>query len=129
MNFAAEKLIKQQNSKFMMKRKGIFLVLLAATLFIQAKDYKLVIRNGGVFNPTNTEVKVDGLNDSIIVVPGMNTQTLTINIKDSEENVISSQVLPVGIDLSVNVETPNSPEVHVLEIRDDNGVVYSEYGN
>ncbi|MBQ9637875.1 MAG: hypothetical protein IJV36_08300 [Prevotella sp.] len=93
----------------------------------QAKDIKVVIKGHPTTPIGSTEVFV-GKNsdaDTITVVPGKNATFLTISLKGLDGEVLSSYVLPVGASGAFNIITPELPEGFVLEVKDNNGVVYT----
>lgn len=113
----------------MNKKKNLIVTaaLLAAVQFGQAKDYKVVIRPIPGTTVSKTEIFVGKNNDAdtITVVPGKNATFLTISLKGLDGEVLSSYVLPVGASGAFNIITPELPEGFLLEIKDNNGVVYT----
>ena len=112
-----------------MKRNLITMTILLFAELNYANNHNIVIR-GSLQEPDKqkTEVKVEGITgDSIVVEPSKDVQHITIELKDELGTILYLRAFPSYFNTSVNVPSPNQQGNYLLEIRDDNGVVYTEY--
>lgn len=112
-----------------MKKKLMLLLALCFAQMAQAKDYKLVIRNNGTSVKSNTEVKTDleGETETIMVTPASDATVVTATVKDMNGTIVSQDAVPASVPDSYVLTTPNLPTGTILEIRDNKGIVYSNY--
>lgn len=100
--------------------------MLAVASLAQAKDYHVVIRSKE--KPIGfTEVVVNDKfkSDTITVIPADNVTEIHLSIKTLAGEVIFCRVIPFEIPESLNIITPHMPEGFLLEIKDNNGVIYT----
>ena len=97
-------------------------VLTVASLCVNAQKRTLVVK-GTVPRPIGSMVVFVEHSDSIIVVPGENTQDIEINVKDSNGDTVSLFVLLAQMTNVIDVETMDSEIGCVIEIKDDTGAV------
>jgi hypothetical protein len=95
--------------------------------FAYATDHTVVVKGNTPIQGGNTVVKPES--DSLVVTPAANVSSIIIKVTDTTGSVLSMQALPANINITVGVQTPTLPTGCILEIHDDNGVVYSEYEN
>ncbi|MBO5629267.1 MAG: hypothetical protein J5965_09375 [Aeriscardovia sp.] len=107
-----------------MKRKLLIVFVLLSILAVQAREYSIVIKSSGTTVKGNTEVSLGP--DSIVVKPATDITVITVAVTDVNGEVLSEQVLPAQSDATVHVNTPSSSDGYTLELRDDNGLIYSE---
>ena len=104
----------------------IIAAMLIVASLAQAKEYHLVIRDKS--GPKiSTEVFVGGKlnNDTITVLPADNITEIVISVKTLDGEVLLSQSIPFDLPEQFNFITPPMPEGFLLEIKDNNGVVYT----
>ena len=101
--------------------------MLTVALLAQAKDYHVVIKGKGEIKIPRTEVSVDGniKQDTIIVVPAEDITEIQLSIKTLAGEVIFSDLIPFEIPETYHFITPPMPEGFLLEIKDNNGVIYT----
>lgn len=106
---------------------AVIAVLLMAAQLIWAKDIKVVIKTTGTKPIGETEVFVgrDNEVDTVTVVPGNSVTNLIVSLKRFDGETLSSFFLPVDTPDVLNIITPHMPEGFLLEIKDNNGVVYT----
>lgn len=106
---------------------AVIAVLLMATQFSWAKDIKVVIKTTGTKPIGGTEVFIgkDNEVDTVTVVPGNNVTNLIVSLKGLDGETLSSYFLPVDTPDVFNIITPHMPEGFLLEIKDNNGVIYT----
>ena len=106
---------------------AVIAVLLMAAQLIWAKDIKVVIKTTGTKPIGGTEVFIgkDNEVDTVTVVPGNNVTNLIVSLKGFDGETLSTYFLPVDTPDSFNIITPHMPEGFLMEIMDNNGVVYT----
>ena len=111
----------------MNKFSFLFMFLLLAQ-FVIAGNQKIVVRLTDKGTKHKTEVKVDkdGEGGTIIVNPDDATITITITIKDIDGTVLVSDMIPAMVNGVYEVMTPVTEGNHIIEVKDDNGIVYSD---
>ena len=107
-----------------MKKTCFVLLGILSSISVLANNQPVVVRGNGPTLKGNTEVYLES--DSIIVKPTVDVTSIIITVTDALGEVLSEQVLPAQSDTTVNVATPSPFEGYKLELRDDNGIVYSE---
>ena len=112
-----------------MKRIILCIAVVLSAMFAQAKDHTIVVKNGIKQSPTNTEVKIEQGNesDTIVIVPGVNATDIEVTISDTSGNTIAQYLLPADTSLPLDITTPDLPDNYMVEVRDNHGVVFSEY--
>ena len=104
----------------------IIAAMFAVASLAQAKDYHVVIRSKD--KPIiRTEVFVGGdiQRDTITVLPADNITEIVISVKTLDGEVLLSQSIPFDLPEQFNFITPPMPEGFLLEIKDNNGTVYT----
>ena len=105
-----------------------FSVAVAAIFLAHAGNHTIVVRGDVPVESGKTEVSVtDSCSDTLVVTPALDVTYIEVNIKDSEGEILQQEVLPATVPSTTHVNTPVLPDGCILEIRDDNGMVYSEY--
>lgn len=111
-----------------MKKKILLMTAVLSVMFIQAKDHVVVVRPEPNSTKGATEVKIeqqlDG--DSIIIAPGNGVTGVQITVTSTLGTPVSQCFLSADDPIPMNMTTPNLPEGCVIEISDNNGVVYSD---
>ena len=112
----------------MEKRKGLLTaIMLLTSVMIQAKVIKLVIKptENSTIGRTEIFVGPSPKTDTINVFPGVNVTELSLTLKKTDGEVILSELIPLTIPETYNIITPHMPEGFLLEIKDNNGTVYT----
>jgi hypothetical protein len=111
-----------------MKKEFLLVAVLFTALLLQAKEVTVVLRGIKPNNPGHTEVTTKGTNfsDTLTVVPGKDVENIYITLRDGEGHVQEHYCVPAGWEDLLRVITPSFPDSYSLEIRDDQGVVYTE---
>ncbi|MBQ6194771.1 MAG: hypothetical protein IJK43_10205 [Prevotella sp.] len=104
--------------------------MLTAAALVQAKDYHLVVKPSTGKPPGfggNTEVFIGGITqrDTITIHPADNVTEIHLSIKTLAGEVIFSRGIPFDLPEQFNIITPHMPEGFLLEIKDNNGVIYT----
>ena len=112
-----------------MNKTKTFIVaaMLAVASLAQAKDYHLVIKGKGEIKTPRTEIFIGGnfLRDTITVTPADDITEIHITIKNLDGEEIQSETIPFNLPENFHFITPHMPEGFLLEIMDNNGVVYT----
>lgn len=105
----------------------IIAAMLTVASLAQAKDYHVVIKGKGEIKIPRTEVFVGGniKQDTITVVPAENVTEIQLSIKTLAGEIIFSDLIPFVVPETYHFITPPMPEGFLLEIKDNNGVVYT----
>lgn len=112
----------------MKKTKTLLIAaMLAVASLAQAKDYHLVIKGKGEIKTPRTEVFVgdNTQRDTITIHPADNVTEIHLSIKTLAGEVIFSRGIPFDLPEQFNIITPHMPEGFLLEIKDNNGVIYT----
>ncbi len=113
----------------MNKTKTIIVTaMLAVASFVQAKDYHVVIKGpSAIKSGPKTEVFIGGnfQRDTINITPAEDITEIQISIKTFEGEVLFCENIPLNIPENFSLITPHMPEGFLLEIMDNNGVVYT----
>lgn len=107
-----------------MRKKIVLLFSLFFSASLWAGDRIISVKGGTIPEVENTEVSINS--DSIVVKPATDITVITVAVTDVNGEVLSEQVLPAQSDATVHVNTPSSSDGYTLELRDDNGLIYSE---
>jgi len=110
-------------------KKSIFLFFSVLTaMFVQGKNHTIVVRTDHAMPKGSTEVKVDptGNGEVLTITPADDVTTITVTVKDMFGEVIAEGDVPATMEGVYEVTTPETTEGNVIEVSDDNGVVYSE---
>lgn len=111
-----------------MNKTKTFIVaaMLTVASLVQAKDYHVVIKEKDK-SIGRTEVFVGGnfQSDTINVIPAEDITEIQISIKTLDGEVLQSETIPFNVTEGFNFITPHMPEGFLLEIMDNNGVVYT----
>ena len=103
-------------------------ILLSATLlmgtFAWSGNHTIVVRGTNNLEVGNSVVHVQS--DSIIVKPAVEVTTISVKVTDATGEVLTEQFLPAQSNVTVNVATPSSADGYILELHDDNGLIYQE---
>ncbi len=112
-----------------MKRTKTFIVtaMLTVASLAQAKDYHVSIKAPAGRPVISTEVFIGGnfQSDTINVIPAEDITEIQISIKTLDGEVLQSETIPFNVTEGFNFITPHMPEGFLLEIMDNNGVVYT----
>ena len=110
----------------MKKRRLLAITMLVVALTSVAKDYNIVIRHKDK-SKNKTEIYVGNLplSDTINVVPGANVTEIHLSMKKLNGEVILSKVIAITTPETYQIITPPMPEGFLLEIKDNNGVIYT----
>ena len=105
----------------------VIALMLMATQFAVAKDIKIVIKGTSESPLLKTEVFTGGKfkNDTITVLPAEDITEIQLSIKTFTGEVIFSDLIPFEVPETYHFITPPMPEGFQLEIKDNNGVVYT----
>ena len=105
----------------------IIAAMLAVASLAQAKDYHVVIKGKGEIKIPRTEVIVGGniKQDTITVLPAEDITEIQLSIKTLTGEVIFSDLIPFEVPETYHFITPPMPEGFLLEIKDNNGTVYT----
>ena len=100
-----------------------------SAIFAQAKEQTIVVKKDPLSSKGNTEVKIEQGNesDTIVIVPGVNVTDVEVTISDTSGNTIAQYFLPADSKSPINMTTPDLPDYYMVEVRDNHGVVFSEY--
>lgn len=111
-----------------MKKKILFAVAALTATLVQAKDHNIVVRTDQPTTKGNTEVKVDqtGNGEVITITPAKDVTTITVTVKDMFGEVIAEGDVSATNEGVYELTTPETTEGNIIEVSDDNGVVYSE---
>ena len=105
-----------------------FSVAVAAIFLAHAGNHTIVVRGDVPVESGKTEVSVtDSCSDTLVVTPALDVTYIEVTVKDAEGEVVQQNFIPATVPSTTNVNTPVLPDGCILEIRDDNGMVYSEY--
>ena len=112
-----------------MKRTILFVAVMLSAIFAQAKEQTIVVKKDPLSSKGNTEVKIEQGNesDTIVIVPGVNVTDVEVTISDTSGNTIVQYYLSADTSTPVDVNTPDLPDTYVVEVRDNRGIVFSEY--
>lgn len=110
-----------------MKRTSLLLTVILIAQFALAKDHVIVIKAGTPSNPQATEVKTDGDTETITITPATDATTVTATVRDVFGTIMSQDAVSASATGSYVLTVPNLPAGTILEIRDNNGVVYTSY--
>lgn len=112
-----------------MKRTSLLLSTMLIAQFLLAKDHVIVIKAGTPSNPQATEVKTDVEDgtETIMVTPASDATVVTATVKDLNGTIVSQNAVPTSVPDSYVLTTPNLPTGTILEIRDNKGIIYSNY--
>ena len=112
-----------------MKRIILCIAVVLSAMFAQAKECTAVIKKDPFATKGNTEVKIEQGNesDTIVIVPGVNATDFEVTIRDTSGNTIVQYYLSADTSTPVDVNTPDLPDTYVVEVRDNRGIVFSEY--
>lgn len=112
-----------------MKRIILCIAVVLSAMLAQAKECTAVIKKDPFATKGNTEVKIEQGNesDTIVIVPGVNATDFEVTIRDTSGNVVAQYYLSADTSTPVDVNTPDLPDTYVVEVRDNHGVVFSEY--
>lgn len=108
--------------------KKLFVLVLAAMLVpsVKADERTISVRGSSPTSKGRTEVFVGTTSDSLLVLPGKEMTSIAVTVKSTTGTTISQNIVPANTNTDVSVELPNLPEGVLLEIRDNNGLVYQE---
>ena len=111
-----------------MNKKKLLAALLFVAIVAQAKDHTIVVRGPIDIKPGKTEVTSHEGEDSdtLTVTPGTSITTITVTVHDLDGTLVSHDVLSASGDY-LEFSTPQVPGGCVVTLRDDDGVVYTEY--
>ncbi len=124
-------MFQNQNFKKMKKTKTLIVAaMLTVALLAQAKEYHLVVKPSSGKPPGfggNTEIFIGGntQRDTITVLPAEDITEIQLSIKTLAGEVIFSNLIPFETTETLSIITPHMPEGFLLEIKDNNGVVYT----
>lgn len=112
-----------------MKKKRVLIVaMLACILCLHAKD--IVVHIKGTLQTGNGHTEVTNIPsvfvDTLTVVPGVNTDTITVRLCDMRGEVLESHSVPATFNDHVFVMSPTLPDGCYIEVRDDKGVIYTQ---
>ena len=111
-----------------MNKTKTFIVaaMLTVASLVQAKDYHVVIKEKDK-SIGRTEVFVGGnfQSDTITVNPAENITEIQFSIKTLDGEVLFSETISFNLFENYNFITPHMPEGFLMEIMDNNGVVYT----
>lgn len=104
----------------------IVAAMLTVASLVQAKDYHVVIKEKDK-SIGRTEVFFGGnfQSDTITVLPADDITELQLTVKTLEGEVLFSQFILFDLPENFNIITPHMPEGFLLEIKDNNGVIYT----
>ena len=115
-----------------MNKTKTFIIAAMLTLasLAQAKVYHLVVKPSSGKPPGfggNTEVVIGGntQRDTITVLPAEDITEIQLSIKTFTGEVIFSDLIPFEVPETYHFITPPMPEGFLLEIKDNNGTVYT----
>lgn len=115
-----------------MKKTKIIIVaaMLAVASLALGKEYHLIVKPSSGKPPGfggNTEIfiGVGFQRDTITVLPAEDITEILISIKTLDGEVLQSETIPFNVTEGFNFITPHMPEGFLLEIMDNNGVVYT----
>lgn len=110
-------------------RKFILAAMLVIASQTEAKEYHVVIKGSiNINSGPKTEIFVgkEKSIDTLTVIPGNNVTELQLCIKSLDGEVLFTETLPVAIPETFNFIIPPLNDNFMLEIKDNNGVVYTE---
>ena len=112
-----------------MKRTKTIIVaaMLAVASLAQAKDYHVSIKAPAGRPVISTEVFIGGnfQGDSITITPAEDITEIQISIKTLDGEMLQSEIIPFNLPEHFHFITPHMPEGFLLEIKDNNGVIYT----
>ena len=113
--------------KIMKKASFIFMSLFMAQLAI-AGNHIIVIHNDTKGSNQKTEVGVDQTanGDVITITPSKDVNTITVTVKDEYGEVVAEGDVPANTEGVYVVNTPGTTGENIIEVSDDNGVVFTE---
>ncbi len=111
-----------------MKKKFLFTIAVLTAMFAHAKDHTIVVRTDQVLPKGHTIVKVDqtGNGDIITITPAKDATAITVTIKAESGEVIAEGDVPATTEGVYEVTTPETTEGTIVEVSDNNGVVYAD---
>lgn len=109
-----------------MRKTVLFVLWLIACGIVMAKDYVIVIK--GQDGPIIGQTEVTSMhNDTLRVFPSKDAATISITLKDANDNIYQSYCVPATCNDILSVISPSLPTGLMLEIRDDKGYIYREF--
>jgi len=113
-----------------MKRKLLIFAAVFFALCAQAKNKTIVVKGARpAIGETEIIVEKSGPTDTLTVVPARDASVITVNLKTLSGNVIQQYTLAATCEDIVDIISPELPEGYFLEVRDDNGVIYTDFEN
>ena len=111
-----------------MNKKKLLAALLFVAIVAPAKDHTIVVKGPGNQTKSKTEVTSHEGEDSdtLTVTPGTGITTITVTVRDLDGTLLQQDVLSASGDY-LNISTPLITNGCVVTLRDDDGVVYTEY--
>lgn len=112
-----------------MKKSLLMIAAVLTAMLLQAKDHTIVVRTDQPTPKGNTEVKVDYApgGDVITITPSKDVNTITVTVKDEYGEVVAEGDVPANTEGVYVVNTPGTTGENIIEVSDDNGVVYSDF--
>lgn len=104
-----------------MKKITLFATAFFAVLCVNA-GHTIVVKSDKPQESGKSEVSVN--NDTIAVTPSIVTSYIEVSVKNDVGNTVSQEIVPANVQSSLTV--PTLPTGYLLEIRDDNGLIYQE---
>lgn len=110
-------------------RKIATFMLLFASLFLEAKDLKVVIRTPNKPNPGHYEVKTEKNSttgeDIIIIVPPASSDYVLVLFENANEVKVIKEVIPTMVNGQYLINITDLPSSSRVLIIDDKGLVLS----